>query len=413
MNRVLYAGTVGSGKSKGSVSGSGKGVYAAVLNEDFNIQKMTCVPADNAGIICMSKDGRYIYAANESKDFGGLNGSGGGVSAYRTDREGGLEKLNESISYGSRTSYICLSEDERFLLASNHGSHTTVTCSYVPDGNGGFQLQRGFDDSSAAVFRLREDGSIGELTDLKVFKGCGYWCHGGGQSTAHMHCIRTRGDLVFSCNRGCDEIEVMRLDEDGKLTVLKQYRTQPAYAPRHLDFHPEKNILYVSNENYPCMSVYAFDPESGQITHLQTEGTMPAAYYEMKPLPRFDKPHADADEKNNSAMGGDRDLFMPADIHVRPDGRFVYVSNRKFNGNGNIAVFAVREDGTVSFTGNIELCGGDPRGFALNKDGSLMFAGLLDKSCAQVFAIDKDTGMTVCEKAVIDIPSPASFRMDF
>ncbi|MCR5795607.1 MAG: lactonase family protein [Solobacterium sp.] len=412
MERILYAGTVGSKKTKGSISGSGEGVYAAVLNDDFSVCRLECVPADNAGIICMSKDGRYIYAANESKDFGGLNGSGGGVSAYRTDGEGGLQKLNESISYGSRTSYVCLSEDERFLLASNHGSHTTVVCRYVPDGNGGYKLERGFDDSSAAVFRINDDGSIGELTDLKVFKGSGYWCRGGGQSTAHLHCIRAKGDLVFACNRGCDEIEVMRLDADGKLSVLEQYRAEPALAPRHMDLHPSMDLLYVCNENYPCISVYAVDPVSGRLTHLQTEGTQPASYYAEKPLPHFTKRHADRDEKNSSAMGGDRSLFMPADIHVSPDGRFVYVSNRRFGGQADISVFAIKEDGTVSLQGITELDGSDPRGFNLNRDGSLLFAGLLDKNTVTVYAVDRKTGMPEGIKAVIAIPSPASFRMD-
>ena len=72
-------------------------------------------------MICISKNKRYLYAANESKDFGGLNGSGGGVTAYRIAEDGSLSKINDSISYGSRTSYVTVTDNGKFLFASNHG----------------------------------------------------------------------------------------------------------------------------------------------------------------------------------------------------------------------------------------------------------------------------------------------------
>lgn len=385
MDRIIYAGSVTSGG--GSVNGKGEGIYTLILGEDASLSLRNAVYSPNPDIITKYGN-KYLYAANETKDFGGLNGSGGGVSAYRIEEDGSLKFINSSISYGSRTAYVSVSESGKYLLAANHGSHTTVTCSYVQDEQGEWVLRRGFDDSSAAVFSLREDGGIGELRDLKIFRGCGYWCHGGGQSTAHLHCIRIRGNLVIACNRGCDEIEVMRLDEEsGKLEVLSRFETKPAYAPRHAEFHPFLNVLYAVNENYPSVSVYAYDPDTGEMKELQTAGSMNDEYYQTRPLPSFTKRHADPDEINTCGFA-DRAAAMPSDVHISKDGKHLYMSNRQFAGTGSLTVFDVDEKGMLDKTAVIELNGKDPRGFGLSDDGRYLLVSLLDQNRIDLYEID-------------------------
>ena len=87
VNRVIYAGSVGTLGKKASVNGCGEGVYTIYL-DDLSFVKYDVAPSENAGIICMSNDRKYVYAANETRDFGGLNGDGGGISAYRIDEKG-------------------------------------------------------------------------------------------------------------------------------------------------------------------------------------------------------------------------------------------------------------------------------------------------------------------------------------
>lgn len=406
---LVYAGSVGTPKKgPASVSGQGEGIYTLEIHDDLSMKVIDVLPADNAGIICMDPEGKYVYAANETKDFTGLNGSGGGVTACRIDPGNGkLTRINDNISYGSRTSYVTVSDDGRYLLASNHGSHSTVTCHYVQDDDGKWVLQRGFDDSNTAAFRMREDGGIGELTDLKLSEGHGYWCHGGGQSTSHNHCVKTKGDLVFVCNRGADRIEVMRLDgETGKLTVLNRFCTRRGYAPRHAALHPEKDILYVLNENYPALSVYRFDRKSGEMEDAGLTGTAPADYYKDRPLPVFEKPEADEKEKNTSAMG-DRTAFMPADIHISKDGRFLAASNRCFSGHGMITMFRVDPDGMPEPVYHQELPGKDPRGFQLIMQDKYLIAGLLDRNLVQLYRVNADLTLTFINETTV--PSPASF----
>lgn len=413
---IIYAGSVGTpaalGKkgSKGSISGCGEGVYTLEWDGASSLKVIDTSIADNAGIITKSSDGRFLYAANESKDFGGLNGSGGGVTAFAVDAETGkLTKLNDSVSYGARTSYVSVTESGKYLLATNHGSHSTVTCHVEQDEKGNWKIVRGFDDSTLAAFRLNEDGSIQGLSDLKKFEGHGYWCHGGGQSTSHLHSVKVRKDLIFCGNRGADLVEVVRLnEEDGTLHVLNRYHTKPGYAPRHSDFHPTQDLLYVVNENYPCLTVYWFDPEDGSMRELQTVQSMPDEYYAVYPVPNHTKDEADPDEKNTCGMA-DRRRVMPSDIHVSHDGKHVYVSNRCFMSEGSIASYKVLDDGTLQYLGVTMLGGKDPRGFNITPDDRYLIVSIMEQNLVRIYELDEETGMPDKVIAEAQVNSAASF----
>ncbi len=401
--KIIFAGTVNAAGA--SVRGQGKGICTLTLNKDRKLTHLSDIECRNGGIITSFND-QFIYAANEVKDFGGLNGSGGGVSAYSINQDGSLSFLNSSISYGSRTSYVTVSESGRYLLAANHGSHSTVTCSYVQNENGEWILKRGFDDSSIAVFALNKDGSIGHLTDLKVFEGSGYWCHGGGQSTVHFHCVKERNHIVYAMSRGSDEIIILKLDEEtGKLELIRRHQTRFGYAPRHAVLHPLKEILYCVNENYPSVSVYEIKEDD--LNEIQLIETMDEDYYKERPLPVFTKPHADENEINSSGFG-DRNAAMCSDIHVSQNGKHLYASTRRFAATGALAVYDILENGQLRLRQIFPLKGKDPRGFNLIQDDSLIIIGLLDQNLVQIFEINEDgtIGELIDE---ISLDSPSSF----
>ncbi|MGM9941608.1 MAG: lactonase family protein [Bulleidia sp.] len=384
MKTVMHVGSVGK-KNRGSISGEGEGVSTIVIED--GVIRTSCIPANQVTMLGKNHEKGVLYGVSESRDFTGLNGSGGGVLAYRIREDGSLDLLNESISYGSRPCYITLCDDGRHLLVANHGSHTTVTCSYVVNEHGEYELKRGFDDSGVAVFEVLEDGRIGKLCDLKIFDGSGYWCHGGGQSTAHVHCVKERDGLVIACNRGCDEIIVMKLNsETGKLTVLNRNHVHPGDAPRHVVFHPGKQLISVINENYPCICTYQIHND-GTLTCIQKTGTMMDAFYVEHPLPVHDCIHADAHEKNDCAMMR-QDLPMGSDIHISNDGRHLYVSSRLFSGNGSITVYDIQDDGMAVLKQVKQLPGSDPRGFALHDN--TLYVGLLEQNVIVGYAVDQE-----------------------
>lgn len=404
---ILYVGSVGNPfrktKQTGSIVGQGQGIYTILWNERKLEHEFT-TKANQATVITLSHDKKFLYAANEVRDFTGLNGSGGGITAYKIRDDYTLQQINSTISYGSRPAFLTESESGKYLLVVNHGSHSSVTCHYIKDANQQWVLQRNFDDSNIVVFEKNPDGSIGKLTDLVPFDGHGYWCHGGGQSTSHLHSIKIRNNLVFACNRGTDEIEVLRLNEEnGKLTLLNKYHTETAYAPRYLEFHPTKNIFYVLFENYPALGIMKYD-ENGMITHIETLKTMPEDYYNTYPLPHYANREAALDEVNTSAMANPN-RAMPSDIHISTNGHFLYVSNRRFASYGTIMTYKILDATHLQPISALCISGKDPRGFCVSEDNQYMFIGLLDRNCIEVYLLKDGLPSEKIDTLHIDAPS--------
>ena len=104
MTTHIYAGTVGTPKSQGSITGNGEGIFHLVWDGKDNLEVKDVLRCENASMI--TGDGSFLYCVNETKDFGGMNGTGGGVTACVVQEDGSLRKINDSLSYGSRPAYV-------------------------------------------------------------------------------------------------------------------------------------------------------------------------------------------------------------------------------------------------------------------------------------------------------------------
>ncbi|MGH7062757.1 MAG: lactonase family protein, partial [Stellaceae bacterium] len=78
--------------------------------------------------------------------------------------------------------------------------------------------------------------------------------------------------------------------------------TKPGAGPRHMALHPNRRFLYLITETTATIGAYAIDPASGTLTELQ--------FVDARPPGFTAQPAA-------------------ADLHVTPDGRFLYGSERK------------------------------------------------------------------------------------
>ncbi len=415
MKKIFYVGTVGDTvqiplaprMSGGREKGPGEGIYSFVL-EDEQIRPLSVAYARNAGIITLSSDKKSVYAANELKDGDNiLNGSGGAISAFHVDEESNKPVfLNRKMSYGSRTAYVSVSHDNAYLVAANHGSHSTVVCQYEYDGEHLPKLVRQFDDASIVLYRLNPNGSLGDFCDLKTFREHGYFVDSKGQTTSHMHCVKlNRDDVAAACNRGSDKVEFFRIDrEKGKLDNFFSLHVGHGYAPRHADFHPEKKLLYVCAENYPAMFVISYDEENRTAEVLQRLTTMSPEFERDHPLPDFTRETYDGTEKELPAFLGGKGA-SPSDIHVARNGRFVYVSNRR---TGSLARYVLDEKGKAEFRECFALEGTNPRGFNISDDSRYLFVGLNDKNLLIVYELDEKDGSIRREIARTEVPAPAS-----
>ena len=80
-----------------------------------------------------------------------------------------------------------------------------------------------------------------------------------------------------------------------------------------------------------------------------------------------------------------------ADIHITPDGRFLYASNR-LQGDG-IAIFSIDQaTGELTKVG-YQLTGIHPRNFLITPDGKFLLCACRDSDLTQIFSIDPETGL--------------------
>ncbi len=81
---------------------------------------------------------------------------------------------------------------------------------------------------------------------------------------------------------------------------------------------------------------------------------------------------------------------ISADLHITPNGQFLYCSNR---GLDNIAIFRIDVDsGLVSFEGVVPCGGKTPRNFAIDATGHYLLCANQDSDNIVVFEIDTSTG---------------------
>lgn len=238
---------------------------------------------------------------------------------------------------------------------------------------------------AVAVLELGEDGRVLRVTDLVQHTGSSV--DPDRQSAPHVHSawFDEGGQRLLVCDLGLDVVRFYELDEaTGKLTAVPdlEIRTPPGTGPRHLDFDPDGRHLYVAGELASTLVAYSYDGSTGRTEQLQVESTLGSAVPEQR--------------------------NAPADVHVHPTGRFVYVSNR---GLDSIAVFGIDEtDGRVTLLGNDPTGGSWPRNFAVDPTGALLLAANERSDSIVPYWIDRGTGRLHQAGAPLTVGSPSCVR---
>ncbi|HEY3234625.1 MAG TPA: lactonase family protein [Polyangiaceae bacterium] len=302
--------------------------------------------------LCLSPGRDVLYAASEIDDFEGRRV--GAISAYRVDMASGRTTLlNQKSSHGAASCYVSTTPDGKYLMTAN------------------------YDGRNVAVFELHGDGSLGESTSTE-FEGSG--ADPERQSEPHPHFISLgpSGGWVYVCDLGSDKIWQCTLSQ-GRLTPLATpaLRVHPGAGPRHLVFHPNSRFVYVVNELDATVSSCRFDPLTGEFRSFQTESALPEDFNGQK---------------------------WAADIHVHPNGRVLYSSNR---GHDSIAIFRVdRLDGKLTPAGHVSSGGETPRNFAISPDGRFLLVANQDSENLVLFRTDPDDGSLAPTGQVTRCPRP-------
>lgn len=336
--------------------GDSEGIYTCSLDSDTGtLDHVDAVDAgENPSFLSVHPSGEYLYVVNEVDD--------GAVTALSIDREsGGLTVLNQVLTGGGADPCYCAVEASgQYLLVAHY---TGGTVAMVP---------------------IEDDGTVGEPTDVVEHEGSGP--NPDRQEAAHPHSIRPGPENRFAYvpDLGTDQLYVYEMDlDDGTLrtTEFESLQLPGGSGPRHLDFHPDEDRIYLLNELDSTLTAIDRDPETGALDVVDSQPTLPATF-----------------EGDN----------ITADVHVHDSGEWVYASNR---GHDSIAVFDI-DDGTgeLSFVERASTRGEWPRHFAITPTGTHLLAENKDTDDVVTFAIDGDDGTLSATGAVADIPSPVCIQ---
>jgi len=299
--------------------------------------------------------GMRLYAIGEGSD--GQGGKTGTAAAYRITNDGKLELLNEETTVPASTCHITLDRTRRnIIVASYHGGLVGLS-------------------------PILEDGRIGPAADVKRHEGSSV-LPAQNQARAHSVTVDRNNRYAIVCDLGLDRVFTYRLNaEERTLTYVSDVKLAPGSGPRHFAFHPSLPYAYVINELNSTIMVFSYDEKSGLLSSLQTVGTLPDGFTE-----------------DNAC----------ADIHISPDGRFLYGSNR---GHDSIAVYAIHEEyGLLTLVEHASVLGKHPRNFALTPDGSYLLAANRDTNNVIVFARDAASGKLTPTGSSLEVSKPVCVK---
>ena len=185
------------------------------------------------------------------------------------------------------------------------------------------------------------------------------------QEGPHVHAtlLSPDGARLYASDLGLDWLSAYDIGPDGTLTEAEfQLRTPEGEGPRHFLFTGNGKYLYLvtelGNKLFVCAS-----PDGGKTyTRIQAAPTLPEGF------------------------AGEN---LAADLHISPDGRFLYVSNR---GHDSLALFAVCADGKVEARGHFPSGGSWPRNFCLTPDGRWLIVANQYAGTLCVYPRDPETG---------------------
>lgn len=304
-----------------------------------NLTKITAAKnIINPSYLTLSPNGKYLYACTDTK-----TPNAGSVSSFEFNPENKtLTFLNKQSSGGENPVYLSVHKSGKWLVNGNYS------------------------EGSVSVHPLLENGQIDSLA--QNFQYTDGSTHKERQTRSHVHStvFSPQNDYLFLPDLGADKIRCYRFDATLKqplvATKVPFTKTDLEAGPRHFTFHPNEKFGYCIEEMAGAISVY--DYRDGTLKQIQRINTHP-----------------------DSITSG----FESSDIHISPDGKFLYATNR--GKENNIAIFSIDEKGLLKNIGYQSTLGNHPRVFALDQSEKFLIATNVNSGNVIVFKRNPKTGM--------------------
>jgi len=342
----------------GSYTSGKKAEGIVVYTFNTNTGKLTEVEREgnliNPSFLTISPNGNYLYACTETR----LD-KHGSVSAFSIDSATGkLTFLNKQSTGGRNPVHVTVNKDNKHVIVSN------------------------YTDAGISVFECNPDGSLKPYSQLIECEGSSVIKN--RQSKAHIHSASFSPDnkYLFTPDLGADKIRAFSFDHSNLLTTVDRLtiNTKKGSGPRHFTFHPNTSFAYCVEELSGTVAAYAY--KEGQLSLLNTHLS-----------------YKDKSEK-----------YASSDIHVSPDGKFLYVSNRQ--NENSISIFKINtNNGRLTLITHQETFGEIPRSFVIDPTGKFLIVANQHSNNLVVFQRNLETGLLTEINRITGLKAPSSLKI--
>jgi len=342
-------------------SANGRGVYLYSLDLTSGLLTFCSLVADivNPSYLSLDEKNRCLFTVSEVEQD-----QPNGVSSYKIAEDGTLTRLSTQPSIGSSACYLTITENADTLLLANYGS-----------GN-------------IASYPITTSSRIQAVSYVNQHIGEGP--NKERQEAAHAHSIVINNDssLALAADLGTDRLYAYKVLENSILEYTSSIAMPAGSGPRHIAFHCDNHHVFVVNELSNQISVLTINKDTQRLTVIEHHSTLPST----------------------AGLG---DESWAGDIHITPNGRFVYASNR---GADSIAIFefqpsqAKLNKATLKLVGFESTAGEFPRGFVIDSSGQYLIVANQNSDNIVSFAIDQDTG-ELSKIAEITAPTPVCLKL--
>jgi 6-phosphogluconolactonase len=310
----------------------------------------------------------YVYVANADSQE---------ISVLQLDRATGSLTAIDTVAVGGTVMPMAISPDKRVLYAALRSQPFRVTSFAIDpatgklkklgeaaladsmanidvDRSGRWLFAASYGGNKITVNAIDKDGLVGAVQQLIPTR-----------PNAHAIHADAANRFVFATSLGGDNLSAWRFDAaTGVLSASEPALiASPAKSgPRHFVWDTSQRRVYLLSELDASLAVFDYDAARGTLREVQRTSSLPPGF--------AGKPWA-------------------ADLHLAPDGRHLYASERT---SSTIAVYEV--DGT---SGQLKTLASvptekTPRGFAIDPSGRYLVASGQESHAIAVYAIDPASG---------------------
>jgi 6-phosphogluconolactonase len=295
--------------------------------------------------MAVSPDKRLLVAAVRAKPFTAYT--------YSIDRSSGALKQLSTGPLAESYPYISFDRTGRYLFGASYGAN------------------------QVGVNPVGKDGRVGEPKQVIPTA-----------RNAHSIRIDNTNHYVFVPHLGTDQVFQFKFDaKSGHLAANTPpvLQLKQGSGPRHIIVSADNRFLYLLNELTAEVSTLALDAKTGLLSFVSSAVALPPEHKLQPGMPRG----AVGTPGANQAPRDTTNDIWASDLHLTPDGRFLYAAERTSN---TLAGFSADAGtGKLTYIGSTPT-EKQPRGFAIDSSGRYLVASGEKSETITSYAIDPSSG---------------------